>query len=151
MNHSAACLDAKSKHCHCECGGKYHGRKSGNLTDEVAKNINNLKVGDIVIIYSEGDNFGKRAFVDEIVRDPDERTGLLWHHGKYSLYGLEEAPKKQPYYGDHLGYQLEATGEKMTKGDLREYAEREPDNKGIALDMMVVGRNLGRPNGRNQN
>lgn len=152
--HPSSCFDAKTTECNCACGGKYHGRKSGNLTDKVAKNINQLCVGDIVISYCEGSTFGKKGFVEEIVRDPDERTGLLWHHGKYSIYGLEPLEAlsgNHHYYGDHLGYQLEFTGKQMTRNMLREWTARVgTGNMGIQQDVKIVLKNLGRRNGRNQ-
>jgi len=150
MNHPATCLDAKTRECNCACGGKYHGRKSGNLTDKVEASVRNLAVGDLVLILDGSDLMGSKGFVEEIVRDPDERTGLLWHHGKYSIYGfLTEPTETNRYFGDHLGYQLEPTGAKMTVELLEEYAKTEPNNLGIRRDIEKVKANLGRTSGRN--
>ena len=155
-SHSDACTNAKSKDCNCWCNGKYHGRKSGNLTDEIERSIKNLAVGDIVIIYDGTEKSGSKAFIEEIVRDPDERTGLLWQHGKYSLYGFlnekltYDTTTTSRYFGDYLGYTLEPTGTRMTVELLEEYAQIEPKNKGIRRDIEVVKKNLGRKSGRNE-
>ncbi len=152
MNHPATCLDAKTRECNCACGGKLHGRKSGNLTDKVEASIRNLSVGDLVTIYDDSELSGEKGFVEEIVRDPDERTGILWHHGKYSIYGfLTKNLQRHRYFGDHLGYQLEPTGAKMTVELLEDYANTEPNNLGIRRDIERVKTNLGRSSGRNQN
>ncbi len=150
--HPASCLAAKTRECNCACGGKYHGRASGNLTDKVEATIKNLAVGDLVLILDGSDLMGAKGFVEEIVRDPDERTGILWHHGKYSIYGfLTKDMQRHRYFGDHLGYQLEPTGAKMTMALLDEYAKTEPGNLGIIRDIERVKTNLGRKSGRNQN
>ena len=152
MNHPATCLDAKTRECNCACGGKYHGRKSGNLTDKVEASIKNIAVGDLVIIYGDSALSGAKGFVEEIVKDPDERTGILWHHGKYSIYGfLTKDMSRHRYFGDHLGYQLEPTGAKMTVELLEEYAQTEANNLGIRRDIERVKINLGRKSGRNVN
>lgn len=148
--HSDSCFNAKSKQCNCQCRGKLHGRKSGNITEEMEAQVKNLAVGDLVIIFDGGTHNGSKGFVEEIVRDPDERTGILWHHGKYSIYGFLDRPtERHRYFGDHLGYQLEPTGGKMTVELLEEYAQVDSKNKGIKSDMEIVKKNLGRKSGRN--
>ena len=155
-SHSDACANAKNKNCTCWCNGKLHGRKSGYLTDEVEASIKNLKVGDLVVIRDGTEKNGSKGFIEEIVRDPDERSGLLWHHGKYSIYGFlnkkltYDTFTTNRYFGDYLGYQLEPTGATMTVELLEEYAQIDPKNKGIRRDIEIVKKNLGRKSGRNE-
>lgn len=157
MNHPSSCFDAKSKDCTCQCGGRLHGRKSGNVTDDVDVQLRDIAVGDIVTILSDGRATGQKGFVEEIIRDFNPFGKWLRRYGKYSIYGFEPLGQistrddtKTRYYGDHIGYELEPTGEKMTPSKLEDYQLREPNNLGLRTDMKIVINNLGRKNGRNE-
>jgi hypothetical protein len=119
---------------------------------------NGFQVGDIVVIKSIRDNKLHRAFIEEIIRDPNYPQRSLWDKGKYSLYGLEQIAFRHDepsigdwYYGDHLEDELGATGESMTIERLQEYRKNLVSQKGdgFAKDIDVVIKNLGRSSGRN--
>ena len=157
MNHPSSCFDAKSKDCTCQCGGRLHGRKSGNVTDDVDVQLRDIAVGDIVTILSDGRATGCKGFVEEIIRDFNPQGKWLRRYGKYSIYGFVPLGQisthddtKTRYYGDHIGYELEPTGEKMTPSKLEDYHLQEPNNLGLKTDMKIVINNLGRKKGRNE-
>lgn len=81
-----------------------------------------LKIGDIVKIYREDiiDYNGKKAFIGAILAecgtssDPDKS-------GKFSVYLLE--CDDDPFLGVLLGYELEPTGESVTREFLTGYVQ----------------------------
>ena len=146
-SHPDSCYNAKTNHCDCKCNGKLHGRKSGNLTERQKADINNLKVGDIVIVHGDVKTEGDKAFIEEIIRDPQPNLKGFLEYGKYSIYGFKRKyhDSASRYYGDYIGYQLEPVPEgHMTEMLLNDFAKEEPNNKGLQKDIETVIKNLGR-------
>lgn len=111
-----------------------------------------LKVGDIVVCHDYKPIDGKKGFVEEIITDPHTSWNKLRESGCYSIYGFEKAhfsTGDSHYYGDCIGNTLSSTGESMTVEALEKFKQNEPSNKGLALDMEIVKRNLSRTSGRN--
>lgn len=108
-----------------------------------------LEVGDVVICKSKGykRTYGCKGFIEEVVDEPrpHERLG---RQGLYSIYGLDKANSdgmSSPddlYFGDHAGVDLEATGEKMSRHDVKTYSERQPNNKLLQSDMERVAEEI---------
>lgn len=112
----------------------------------------NFKVGDVVIV-KESDT---KAFVEEIILSVgDGVTVRQKKYGKYSLYAIEPTGeiKRQGdwFIGDHLGDDISATDQAMTKNDLMNYKnEHFQDLGGFAKDIDIVIKNLGREKGKNE-
>ncbi len=120
---------------------------------------NNFVVGEIVNVKHHMGVIVK-GFIEEIISAPHKPFNE-YHSGRFSIYCFTRNPydikynsEVRPgnfYLGDHIGADLETTGEMITIEKLEEYKKTHfKDAPGFAKDIDIVIANLGRTKGRNQ-
>jgi hypothetical protein len=133
-----------------------------DLSDDLPEKRNKICVGDIVIVDRIGSIWNrKKGFVEEIILNPKDPSRIPFgadpNHprfsGRYSVYGLEKSGDGNWYFGDFSGVELEHTGTKLSKVDIRDYMFKrkfDRESRVIERDMKIVLRNLGRCEDKNE-
>lgn len=146
--HDSRCENAHSKKCRCSCNGRLHGRESGIMAEGKQFDVI-FKVGEVVRILHgwKKELTGKLAFVDEVVSLPSYPFNQ-WGSGTFSLTGFEAVQfswgKPSFYYGDNKGYEIETTGRFVKDEELDRLLKEQPENKGLAKDVLFVKQNRGK-------
>lgn len=66
---TASCHEAKSPECDCVCGGKYHGKGTGTVLDEVEADVRAGAFGEVATIATGA--YGKRQLAQLMTTNPD--------------------------------------------------------------------------------
>lgn len=120
------------------------------ISDELFADKDSYCVGDIVIVK----HLNIKGFIEEILVDPKGKINspdmIYSKSGKFSIFGLQKGKNGNWDLGNFMGIQLDHTGTKMSKADLRDYQFKNKfEDIQLEKTIDVVLRNYGRSEGHN--